>query len=123
MAAIGLLLSDDLIFNSRVTGTAQTIDAIVRTARNSEALLKLAHEAVPSCVILDLANPGLDISALAAALKQLEPPPRLVAYGSHVDAAGLARARDAGCDLVLARSQFVASLPSELANWLSHGTA
>jgi hypothetical protein len=46
------------------------------------------------------------------------PIPRVVAYGSHVDAQGLAAARAAGCDLVLPRSKFVEELPTALALWL-----
>jgi DNA-binding NarL/FixJ family response regulator len=102
-----------------VTGTAKDIGMTVRTARNAEALLKLAADTAPTCAIIDLANPGLNISTLVPALKQLQPPPRLVAYGSHVDVVGLQAARDAGCDIVMARSQFVASLPRDLAQWLA----
>jgi hypothetical protein len=43
--------------------------------------------------------------------------PRVVAYGSHVDAAGLRAARAAGCDIVLPRSQFVEELPGKLKEW------
>jgi len=113
-----LMLSDDLIFNSRVMGTAKDLGAIVRTARNAETLLKLAGESAPACVIVDLANSGLRIGEVARDLKQLQPAPKVIAYGSHVDVAGLQAARDAGCDLVLPRSQFVANLPGDLARWL-----
>lgn len=113
-----LMLSDDLIFNSRVMGTAKDMGAIVRTARNSEVLLKLARESPSACVIIDLANPGLRIGDLAGDLKQLQPAARVIAYGSHVDVAGLQAAREAGCDVVLPRSQFVANLPADLARWL-----
>jgi len=44
--------------------------------------------------------------------------PRVVAYGSHVDAAGLKAARDAGCDVVLPRSAFVEQLPVKLREWM-----
>lgn len=118
----GLLLSDDLMFNSRVTGTAKDFGGTVRTARNCEALLKLARDNPPACVIVDLANPGLDIATLTEQLRLLQPVPRVVAYGSHVDTAGLQAARDAGCELVMARSQFVNVLPAQLAVWLSPRT-
>jgi hypothetical protein len=49
--------------------------------------------------------------------------PRLVAYGSHVDAGTLRVAREAGCDLVLPRSQFVEELPGQLANWMTGANA
>jgi len=44
--------------------------------------------------------------------------PRLVGYGSHVDAARLKAAREAGCDLVLPRSAFFERLPQEIGAWL-----
>jgi hypothetical protein len=42
-----------------------------------------------------------------------------MAYGAHVDAAGLWAARQAGCDIVLPRSAFVEELPFRLPEWLS----
>jgi CheY-like chemotaxis protein len=115
----GLLLSDDLLFGSRITGTAGKLGLTVHIVRSADELLRQAEQVRPSCVLLDLQNPGLQIEAVAAKLKALIPPPLLVAYGSHVDAATLHRARDAGCDRVLPRSQFVEELPHALSHWLS----
>ncbi|HKI37089.1 MAG TPA: hypothetical protein VKA46_34870 [Gemmataceae bacterium] len=120
MCTPGLLLSDDLIFTSRITGAGRDLGLTVKPARTADALLDLARQEAPSCVILDLAFPGLDLSALIRRLGEACPlMPRLVAYGAHVDAAGLRAARQAGCDVVLPRSAFVEALPSKLAEWLS----
>ena len=70
----------------------------------------------PACVILDLHNPGLDLATLLPALKT-QGDPYVVGYGSHVDAATLAKAREAGCDLVLPRSKFVESLAVQMPVW------
>jgi len=113
-----LLLSDDLIFTSRVTGAAAAANLAVRVAKSQEALLVLARQTPPALAILDLANPGLNIDACVAALKAIDPPPAIVAYGPHVDAAGLKAARAAGCDRVLPRSQFAEELPTRLAAWI-----
>jgi CheY-like chemotaxis protein len=116
----GLLLSDDLIFTSRVTGTARAAGLTVRAARSAEELADLALQHCPAGVLLDLGNPGLDVPALLGKLRATCPQmPRVVAYGSHVDAAGLRAARAAGCDIVLPRSAFVEQLPQELVNWLA----
>ncbi len=116
----GLLLSDDLIFTSRVTGTARALGLTVRAARSVEALEAMAREQAPLGVLVDLGNPGLEVPDLIARLRAACPVmPRVVAYGSHVDAAGLRAARAAGCDLVLPRSAFVEQLPTALAEWLS----
>jgi DNA-binding NarL/FixJ family response regulator len=120
MSAIGYLLSDDLMFTSRVTGTAQALGLNVLTARSADVLLDLARKQKPACVLIDLANPGLSLPELLRQLESLaEPRPRVVAYGSHVDAAGLRAAREAGCDLVLPRSKFVEDLPTALPEWLA----
>ena len=115
----GLLLSDDLIFTSRVTGTGRDLGFVIRFARAPEALLNLAREESPACVIVDLSNPGLNINEFVAALKQLSPTPNVIAYGSHIDVATLKAARAAGCDLVMPRSQFVEALPRDLAAWMT----
>jgi CheY-like chemotaxis protein len=120
MTPLGLLLSDDLIFSSRITGTAQALGLTVKVARSAAALVALAWQEPPSGVIVDLANPGLDVPELLRQLREGCPVmPQVVAYGSHVDAAGLKAAREAGCDLVLPRSAFVEKLPLELAEWLA----
>jgi DNA-binding NarL/FixJ family response regulator len=120
MIAQGLLLSDDLIFTSRVTGTAQALGLTVQSARTASALVEQARTAPPRCVLMDLHNPGLDLPALLHDLAAVCPQmPRVVAYGSHVEAATLHAAREAGCDLVLPRSRFVEELPVSLGAWLA----
>ncbi len=107
-APAGLLLSDDLIFASRIGGTAAALGLAVQAARTPEVLLDLARREAPRGVLLDLANPGLVLPDLLQHLRECcTPMPYVVAYGSHVDAAGLRTAREAGCDLVLPRSKFV----------------
>lgn len=118
-AKTGLLLSDDLIFSSRILGTARDLGLLVKTARNAETLVALAREQPPSCVIIDLGNPGLNITDAVTQLRSSEPGVCVVAYGSHVDTASLQAARDAGCDLVLPRSKFVADLAGALPAWFS----
>ena len=53
-------------------------------------------------VIVDLGRHADDVAAVRAVALSA----RIVAFGSHVDEAGLASARAAGADLVLARSLF-----------------
>jgi DNA-binding NarL/FixJ family response regulator len=115
----GLLLTDDLIFSSRITGTAQGLGLKIIAVKSVGEIFNQADVKIPTCVILDLGFPGLQLSDLIRSLKdKVLPMPRLVAYGSHVDAAGLKAARDAGCDIVLPRSRFVEELPLSLPEWL-----
>jgi CheY-like chemotaxis protein len=119
MTLQGLMLCDDLIFFSRVAGTARTIEATVRMEKTSADLLTTARQHPPSGIILDLQNPGLDLPQLLQDLSATCPTmPCVVAYGSHVEAETLRAARTAGCDHVMPRSQFVERLESDLGKWL-----
>lgn len=114
-----LLLCDDLIFTSKVLGTAKVLNQDVKSARDVRTLLHLAKQEAPSCIILDLHNPGLDLGTLMAELRETCPAmPRVVAYGSHVEAATLHAARVAGCDPVWPRSKFVEELATALPGWV-----
>jgi CheY-like chemotaxis protein len=114
-----LLLCDDLMFVSRITGEARAQGLTVKSARSIDQLLAFARQETPSCVLLDLAFPGLELSDLFQRLAEECPArPRVVAYGSHVDTERLRAARSAGCDPVLPRSKFVEELPKALPQWL-----
>ena len=117
---IGYVLSDDLIFASRITGTAQAVGLNMLVARSSDQLGNLVATQSPQCLLIDLQNPGLAINDLIGALPQ--PRPFVVGYGSHVDAACLRAAREAGCDLVLPRSKFVEELAKSLPEWFKTPT-
>jgi DNA-binding NarL/FixJ family response regulator len=117
---LGLLLTDDMIFSSRITGTARALGLNMIVVKSEGDLVSQARERNPTCVILDLSIARKKMDALIRNLKEGNfSRPRLVAYGSHVDAATLRAARDAGCDLVLPRSQFVEELPRQLSQWLA----
>ncbi len=118
MSAAVLLLSDDLIDTSRIAGAGRAAGVAVRSARHLGGLAALARQEAPALVLVDLANPGLSVADLLGVLRQVCPvPPRVVAFGPHVDAAGLRAAREAGCDAVLPRSAFFEQLPANLAAW------
>jgi DNA-binding NarL/FixJ family response regulator len=118
MSTVGIVLSDDLIFTSRIQAEARAHGLTVLQARTPELLATLAARHEPAGVILDLGHPGLELARLLADLGASSRRPFVVAYGSHVDAAGLHAARQAGCDVVLPRSAFVEQLPGKLAAWL-----
>src|SRR5262245_22936551 len=114
----GLLLSDDLLFKSRIIGTAKSLGLEIAAVSDSAALLARAQAYTPACVLIDVQNPGLDIAAVTRDLKAAGKP-CLVAYGSHVDAARLNAAREAGCDVVLPRSRFLENLSMALPKWFA----
>jgi DNA-binding NarL/FixJ family response regulator len=122
MSAAVLLLSDDLLDASRILGAGRGHGVAVKWARDLGGLAALARQEAPRLVFVDLSYPGLSVSRLIEVLRAECPQmPRLVAYGPHVDAAGLRAARQAGCDVVLPRSAFVEQLPARLPEWLAPG--
>lgn len=116
----GLMLCDDLMFFSRVSGAARAAGRSVRMVRSAADLLAAARDSPPAGVIIDLQHPGLDLPALLAQLPAACPSrPRVIAYGSHVEANVLRAAREAGCDRVMPRSQFVSELEGHIGEWLA----
>lgn len=123
MTPLGIVLCDDLIFYSRISGSARAAGFGVRQAKSSADALALARQTPPTGVVVDLQNPGLDLADFLAQLKAACPsPPRVIAYGSHVEAEVLKAARRAGCDRVMPRSQFASELEGAIAGWLAPTT-
>ena len=116
MAATGILLSDDLLFTSRISGTARDLGLDLKVARTATELSQLVKAQSPACVIVDLHHDELNLAALVPELRQLGRC-MLVGYGSHVATEVLKQARAAGCDVVLPRSQFVERLAADLPKW------
>jgi CheY-like chemotaxis protein len=118
MNPVALLLSDDLLDTSRIVGIGRAQGVTVKWARHLGDLATLAQQEAPSLVLVDLANSSLSVGDLVQMLRQVGPTmPRIVAFGAHVDAAGLRGARQAGCDVVLPRSAFFEELPAKLPEW------
>ena len=81
-----------------------------------ESLLPLISERDVQLILLDLATPGLIAADWVSRLRSAGSETlSIVAYGPHVDAARLAEARQAGCDRVMARGQFLAQVTAILA--------
>jgi CheY-like chemotaxis protein len=119
-SSVVLLLSDDFLWISRITGTARALGFEVKVVRGVEQLAEAAKQQAPACVILDLSTKGLLAAEAVGRVKAVCPqPPRFTAYGSHVDVATLKAAREAGCDPVLPRSQMAEQLPALLPEWLA----
>jgi CheY-like chemotaxis protein len=113
-----LLVSRDLFFISKVTGTASSLGIAMQVAGEAQGAAQLANTEIFQCIFIDLADEGLDVSEFFTSLKTQLPasslPVPVIAFGSHVATARLQQARDAGCTDVMPRSRFSASLPELL---------
>ncbi len=108
----GLLLSRDLIFTSKVTGTASALGHRVIVAGNVALVAAILEKWTPVVVFVDLASGDLVSMANLSAFRQITPETPFVAFGSHVDTQSLADASAAGCDPVMPRSRFTNELPA-----------
>jgi len=106
----------DLLFTARVRAAAEAagVRALLLSAR-TDPVPEIVG-ARPALVLLDLDARWLDAPAL---IRELKANPAtaatpVLAFASHVHAAAIAAAREAGADRVLARSAFVAQLPTLL---------
>jgi CheY-like chemotaxis protein len=118
--APGLLLSRDLIFTSKVTGTAQMLGRRILVAGDRARASAAIEAEAPRVVFVDLAAGDLVEPAVLTVLRELAGPATpFVAFGSHVDVDALAAARSAGCDPVLPRSRFSAELPELIRRYLA----
>jgi len=115
MSGKTLFVSDDVFFWARVHGVAKTLGRDVTRVADDAAMEAAFKEGGISRVIVDLGARGVNVLAWAARWKGATPPPRLIAFGSHVDEAALAAARNAGFDDVMPNSRF----NRQLADWLA----
>ena len=118
MSQRAVLLTSDLIFSTKVTGTARALGLEIAVAADVEKAAELCRGEPPGCVFIDLDIPGLEITSVVSRLRSAAGTAPTVAYGSHVDKARLDQARSAGCDEVLPRSKFSAELPDLLRRYL-----
>lgn len=103
----------DLIFATKIRGTAAALGVEVAIVRDRAAML--AHLDDAAILILDLNLDGDDAVELIRLARARQPAPTIVAYCAHVDKGLAAAAEEAGADTVMPRSKFVAALPEILA--------
>jgi len=116
----GVLLSRDLMFTVKITGTARELGFAVKVAGDAETAAALIREHQPRAVIVDLAaGPVASPEALVQLQEVAGPQTPFVAFGSHVEADVLEAARAAGCREVMPRSKFTRELPDLLRRYLA----
>jgi CheY-like chemotaxis protein len=106
------MLSGDLMGVSRVEGAARQAGISFRFLPNVEAVADFCAAQPVALVLVDLATPRLDVTALVGRLRSdsAGQAPRTIAFGPHVHEEALEAAATAGCDQVLSRGAFMAQL-------------
>ena len=110
-----LVVVEDLIFLSKISGTARLVGVAVESV-DLRSLEQRVAESPPRAVILDLNHRS---GSAVDALRTLKSNPAtsgvpVVAFLSHVQTDLAAAARAAGCDVLMARSAFTRELPQLL---------
>ena len=105
-AAIGIYLTSDLFFSSRVTSLAREHGWPLEMAASIDALRDKVADREIVLLIIDLGKFAAQVPELLAELGPGRTEMRVVAYGPHVNEAALETARQAGCDEVLSQGQF-----------------
>lgn len=109
---LGLLLCRDLIFTSKILGTAAELGyqfVIAGSRSQAKALIETMR---PRVVLIDLTAGEVAAPAALAEFQGLaDPDVWFMAFGPHVDVDLLIAAKTAGCHVVLPRSRFAAELP------------
>ncbi len=103
---IGVYLTSDLFFSSRVMSLARSHGWPLEMAPSADAVRRKAADRAVRLLIIDLGKFAPQAPELIEELKPRFPEMEVIAYGPHVDAATLEAARSAGCDQVLSQGQF-----------------
>ena len=107
-----LLLSNDLMTASQIEGAVRSAGGGVSVATTVGKSLDEAENPI-DVVILDLSTTG-DVAATVSLFREHSSPPRIIAFGPHVHAGKLAAAKEAGCDAVYTRGQFLPQVAAAL---------
>jgi PleD family two-component response regulator len=107
---------EDLLFKSKISGTADSLGVAVRFPRSPRKLLESLHDDPPSLLILDLNSDRFEPLQLLQAVNSDETltSVRTLGFLSHVQKDLAVAAREAGCDRIMARSAFTKNLPEIL---------
>ena len=116
--AVGILISSDLMFISKVKEVAAAAQGEVKVVRSLEALEgAIAQAASPGAIMLDLEKSRIAIELLSEPIARFSHMGwRIVSFFSHVHEDLGEEATRLGLGEVMARSKFVRVLPSLFSN-------
>lgn len=111
-----IAIVSDLIFATRITGTAEKVGAECRIINDQSDLQDALESEPPRLVVVDMSCDGISPEEAIRTVKSHCPSARVVAYCSHVQTDLMERAKAAGADDVWPRSAFVQRLPELLSS-------
>jgi hypothetical protein len=112
-----LVLCDDLIFGSRISGEARAVGLETIIVK----LIEISSKQKFSGALIDLGIVGDGLQMVITELRSSQHPLLpCMGYGSHVDVELLRNARSEGYDPVLPRSKFVVELNAILLSYLNN---
>ncbi len=115
---------EDIFFLSRIEQVARKLGVTLKPVAMAQVTGSVT-EAEPRAIILDLNHRSCPVLEIIRALK-MDPLTRTIptiGFVSHVQSDVIAAAREAGCDLVLARSAFTQQLPNLLRRFTETGAS
>ena len=109
-----IAIVSDMIFATRITGTAEKVGAKCRIIKDLGALQDALESSKPGIVLVDMHCDDISPEEAIRTVKSRCPNARVVAFFSHVQTELLEQARAAGADDAWPRSAFVQRLPQLL---------
>jgi DNA-binding NarL/FixJ family response regulator len=101
-----VLLTNDLMFQSKVSGAVRNAGKQLIVDRSVERVVERADANAVKLVLIDLSLQTLDLETAIRSLHDEFGNASVMAFGAHVDVARLDEASRAGADSVLTRGQF-----------------
>ena len=107
---------EDLLFKSKISGTADSLGVEVKFPRSPRKLLETLQETPPELLILDLNSDRFEPLKVLRTVRDDEALADVQTLGflSHVQKDLAVAAKEAGCDRIMARSAFTKNLPQIL---------
>jgi CheY-like chemotaxis protein len=97
----------DLMFTVRISDSAKRAGVPIQFVKTADEALRVANGATAIILDLNYAAPELIVRMKSAEETRAIP---LIGYVSHVESEVIRRAKESGCDTVMARSAFVQKL-------------
>ena len=112
-----LVVGQNLFFLPRIQNAATPNGYKVLQTRTEAEFRESFEEGTTALVLVDLEGDAQEWPKVVQGLRgEKRASVKVVAFGPHSDEAGMARARDLGCDLVLSKGEFSRDLIKLLAS-------